>query len=167
MLRMNVDLDLRFIFCYNMAPNTNLLLPLVSIKQKTGVPIVAQQKGIWLASMRTQVWSLALLSGLRIQHCHKLQLGSCIAVAVAWTRSYSSDLTPILGTSMCLRCGPKKIKTKQTKKQWSTLILDPPPKKLSGWDLIKDGVSETAWDLPRGFSRVMLTVSNLNLICWP
>ena len=37
-----------------------------------GVPVVAQQKWILLASMRTQVRSLALLSGLRIQHCHEL-----------------------------------------------------------------------------------------------
>ena len=37
-----------------------------------GVPIVAQQKGIWLVSMRTQVRSLTSLSGLRIQCCHEL-----------------------------------------------------------------------------------------------
>ena len=37
-----------------------------------GVPIVAQQRRIWLASMRTQVQSLALLSGLRIPRCHEL-----------------------------------------------------------------------------------------------
>ena len=34
-----------------------------------GVPVVAQWKQIWLASMRTQVRSLALLSGLGIWHC--------------------------------------------------------------------------------------------------
>ena len=37
-----------------------------------GVPVMAQQKRIWLASMRTQVQSLALLSGIRIQCCHEL-----------------------------------------------------------------------------------------------
>ena len=43
---------------------------------------MAQQKQISLASMRMQVQSLALLSGLRIQHCRELgcrlqtQLGS-------------------------------------------------------------------------------------------
>ena len=41
-----------------------------------------------VVSVRMQVWSLALLSGLRIQGCHNLQcrwqmwFGSCIAVAV-------------------------------------------------------------------------------------
>ena len=33
-----------------------------------GVPIMAQWKRIWLASMRTRVQCLALLSGLRIWH---------------------------------------------------------------------------------------------------
>ena len=37
--------------------------------RKYGVPFVAQQKWIWLASKGTQVQSLALLSGLRIWHC--------------------------------------------------------------------------------------------------
>ena len=37
-----------------------------------GVPIVAQQKRIWLGSMRMRGQSLASLSGLRIQHHHKL-----------------------------------------------------------------------------------------------
>ena len=38
-----------------------------------------------------------------------MQLGSGVAVAVA-------DLTPILGTSICHRCGPKKTKQNKTKK---------------------------------------------------
>ena len=52
------------------------------------VPIVAQQIRIRLVSMRMQVRSLALLSGLRIQHCHELWcgsqmwLGSRVAVAL-------------------------------------------------------------------------------------
>ena len=40
-----------------------------------GVPIMAQWKRIWLVSMRTQVWSLASLSRLRIQWCHELSCG--------------------------------------------------------------------------------------------
>ena len=32
-------------------------------------------------------------------------------------RGYSSHLTPSLGTSICCRCGPIKIKNKQTKEQ--------------------------------------------------
>ena len=66
--------------------------------------------------MRTRVQPLASLSGLRIWHCHELQcrsqvgLGSCVAVAVAWSGNYSSNLTPSLGTSTCHRCGLKKTK---------------------------------------------------------
>ena len=50
---------------------------------------MAQQKQIGLATMRSQVRSLASLSGLRIWCCHELwcrlqmRLGSCAAVAVA------------------------------------------------------------------------------------
>ena len=53
-----------------------------------GVPIVVQQKQIWLLSMSVQVWSLATLSGLAIRCCHELwcrlqtQLGSWVAVAM-------------------------------------------------------------------------------------
>ena len=60
-------------------PNATLLFK----DNKIGVPIVAQQKRI----MRLRVWSPALLSGLRIQHCCELWyrsqtwLGSGIAVA--------------------------------------------------------------------------------------
>ena len=60
----------------------------LNVKCKAGVPNVAQWKRIWLAPMRMQVQSLALLSGLRIQHCRKLwyrlqtRLGSGVAVAV-------------------------------------------------------------------------------------
>ena len=84
-----------------------------------GVPVVAQRKQIWLVSMGTQVWSLALLSRLRIHCCQELrcrsktQLGSCVAVAVAQASSYSSNLTPSLGTSMSCGCSPGKNKTKQ------------------------------------------------------
>ena len=48
-----------------------------------------QQKWIWLASMRTQLRSLALFNGLRIWSCHEvwcmsqMQLRFCIAVATA------------------------------------------------------------------------------------
>ena len=57
-------------------------------KVNAGVPIVAQQKRIRLVSMRMRVPSLALLSGLRIQHCWELwcksqtRLRPGIAVAV-------------------------------------------------------------------------------------
>ena len=60
------------------------------------------------------VQSLASLRGLRIQGCRELWcrlqmlLGSGLAVTVVQTSSCSSDLTPNLGTSMCLVCGSKK-----------------------------------------------------------
>ena len=43
-----------------------------------------------------------------------MQLPSSVAVAVA--SSCSSNSTPSLGTSVCCRCGPKKIKTTTTTK---------------------------------------------------
>ena len=58
-------------------------------RHKIGVPIVAQQKQIRLGTMRLQVRSLGLLSGIRIQHCCELRcrsqtlLRSGIAMALA------------------------------------------------------------------------------------
>ena len=45
-----------------------VLIPEGQRKEYYRVPVVAQWKQIWLVSRRTQVWSLVLLSGLRIQH---------------------------------------------------------------------------------------------------
>ena len=68
-----------------------------------------------------QVQSLASLSGLRIGHCHELWCRSQTRlrshVAVAGASSYSPNLTPGLGTSICCRCGPKKQKAKKKKKK--------------------------------------------------
>ena len=56
------------------------------------------------------------LSGVRIWHCCELccrsqtQLGSWVAVAMARASSYSSDLTPRLGISICYRCGQNRLK---------------------------------------------------------
>ena len=44
-------------------------------------------------------------------------LGSGVAVAVAVANSYSSNLTPSLGISICYWCGPKKTKKKRKKKE--------------------------------------------------
>ena len=84
---------------------------------------LSRNEQIWLVSMRTQVRSLALLSGLSIRCCRELW---CRSQMAAWIlcccgcgigSSYSSDLTPSLGTAICCRCGPKKKKKKkQTKK---------------------------------------------------
>ena len=77
--------------------------------------------------MRTRVRALASLSGLRIRHCRELrcrsltQLGSRVAVAVAWAGSRSSNSTPSLGTFICHTCSLKKAKKKKNKnknKNW-------------------------------------------------
>ena len=93
-------------------------------KLKLGVLIVAQCKWAWLVSMRTGVQSLALLSGLWIQHCCELWrrsqmwLISSVAVAMAKARSGSSSLTPMKGTSICCRCSPKKPPPKKNNKNY-------------------------------------------------
>ena len=85
----------------------------------TGVPIVSQQIKNLTSIHEDVVRSLALLSGLRIQLCCKLQcrlemeFGSQVAVAVAMAGSCSSDSTPSLGTPMCHRHSPKKKKKNQ------------------------------------------------------
>ena len=65
-----------------------------------------------------QAWSLASLSGFRIQHCHQLWcrlqtwLGSQVAVVVVEASSYTSRLTLSMGNSICNRWSPKKTKKK-------------------------------------------------------
>ena len=60
-----------------------------------------------LACMRTQVQSLASLRGLRIRHCCEL-----------WCRSQMRlGLDPCLGTSICLGCGPKKIRQREKRQR--------------------------------------------------
>ena len=81
-----------------------------------GVPVVVQRKRIRLGTMR---WWVQSLASLRVQHCHELwcklqtQLGSGIAVAVAWAASNSSHWTPSLGISICHEYSPKKAKKKE------------------------------------------------------
>ena len=81
-------------------------------------PLWLSGKQTRLVSMRTEIRSLASLSGLRIQHCHELwcklqtRLGSGVVVAVVWAGSYSCDSTPSLGTSICHKCSPSKRKKK-------------------------------------------------------
>ena len=77
---------------------------------------MAQWKGICLGTMRLQIQSLALLSGLRvwIPRCRELwcrlqmRLESGVAVAVAQAGSCGFNETPSRGTSICHGCGPKK-----------------------------------------------------------
>ena len=74
--------------------------------------------------------SLALISGLRTQHCHKLWWRSrmwfrsiiAVTVAVVCSCSSSSDSTPSLGDSICCRCSPEKT-NKQTNKSCQQRIL--------------------------------------------
>jgi len=86
-----------------MSPEVCPSLVPAHLKRGLGIPVVAQ----WFTNpVRTQVRSLAPLSGLRIWHCGELWyssqmgLGSCVAVAVVQAGSCSSLSTPSLGTSM-------------------------------------------------------------------
>ena len=82
-----------------------------------------QQKRIQLVSMRMQVRSLASVSGSGIHPCRELwcrlqtRLRFGVAMAVAVAGIYSSNLTPSLQTSICLRCGPKKQKRKREREE--------------------------------------------------
>ena len=82
-----------------------------------------QQKRIQLVSMRMQVRSLASVSGSGIRPCRELwcrlqtRLRFGVAMAVAVAGIYSSNLTPSLQTSICLRCGPKKQKKKKEREK--------------------------------------------------
>ena len=99
------------------------LIFLFSIKSTNwGVSTVAQWYQTQLVTMRMWVQPLALLSGLRIQHCPELccrsqmWLRSCLAMVVVWASSYSSDSTPSLGIFICHRYGPKKQNINKNKK---------------------------------------------------
>ena len=52
-----------------------------------------------------------------------MQLGSCVAVAVAEDGSCSSDETPSLGNFMCRGCSPKETKEKINKMISTCLLL--------------------------------------------
>ena len=96
----------------------------------TGIPIVVQQKWNWnwLVSMRLWVWSLALLSELRIWHCCELRcslqgwLGCGVATTVAVAGNCSSDSTPSLGISICYGCSPKKKKKKKAQMSFLSFL---------------------------------------------
>ena len=50
-----------------------------------------------------------------------MRLGSGVAVAMEYTRGYSSNLVPSLGMSICPGCGPKNIK-KQCERETKILV---------------------------------------------
>ena len=82
---------------------------------------MAQWKQIRLGTVRWRVQPLASLSGLRIQHfcelwCRlKTRLRSGVAMAVVQAGSCSCNQTPSLGTSVCIKCSPKKKKKEKEK----------------------------------------------------
>ena len=94
-------------------PCANATLSPVSEIGHLGVLLVAQQQQILQVSMRTWVRSLALLSGLRMWHCHYTGLDLkllwlCYRLAAAapvrslsWELLYAAD------------CGPKEEKKKK------------------------------------------------------
>ena len=90
-------------------------------KLNLGVAIMAQQKPIRLASIRTQVPSLASLSGLRIQHCCELRCRSQTRlrslVAWLWCRLAAIALIHPLAWEPPYAAGvaPNKDKIKQNK----------------------------------------------------
>ena len=53
-------------------PRTSSAYGVHSEKGHLGVPVVVQQVRTQLVSIRMQVQSMALFSGLRIWHCHKM-----------------------------------------------------------------------------------------------
>ena len=90
--------------------------------------MVVQQSQTQLVSIRMWVQSLPSLSGLRIQGFRELwsrlqtRLRSGTAVAIVQAGSYSSKLTPSLGTSICWGYSPKKT-TNKTKKRKIIIVF--------------------------------------------
>ena len=120
---------------YTQHTNKKKFLSWLSRSSRTpwlGVPIVAQQKQIWLASIRTQVRSLASLNGLRNRCRHSLDLVllqlCCRAAAIAPIRPLAWE--PLYAIGVALK--RQKNKAKQKKK----------PKKNSL------GASHTPYDIP-------------------
>ena len=83
-----------------------LIVLFMIIKHMLGVPVVAQWKRIWLASLRTQIQSLTLLSGLRIP--------CCCGCGIGWWLQFPFD--PQLGNLHMPRVWPQKDKDKNKNK---------------------------------------------------
>ena len=67
----------------------------ISFKKRKGVPVVVQQKRIWLGTMRLQVPSLVSLSELRIWLCCELwcRLAAVALIGpLAWEPSYAAGV---------------------------------------------------------------------------
>ena len=85
-------------------------------KKKGGVPVMVQWKQIWLAYMRTQVQSLALLSELRTQHCCGIgrRCGSYPALLWLWCRPAAIAPIQLLAWEPPYATGPA-LKSKKKK----------------------------------------------------
>ena len=100
------------------------------IKKKKRSPLCGTA-GYRLVSLRLWLGSLASPTGSGTQCCRELWprsqrwLESRVALAVVQAGSRSSDSTPSLGTSSCLRCGPQKAKTKNKKPPQSQQFFPP------------------------------------------
>ena len=108
------------------------IINILGVSEKwLGVPIEVQQKWTQLISMRTQVWSLALFSGLRIQHCPELWGRSqtwlgwiwhlpwlwCRSAAIASTQPLAWELSYVLGMALKNWRKQRKQQSKQASKQ--------------------------------------------------
>ena len=122
---MSITLSIKFFFLNHM--------------QYIKIKVNPEEFLLWLRRLRTQLVSMkmrvlspALLSGLRIQHCHELQcrsqmqLGSGIAVARLHDGSCSSDSTPSLGTSTRQGYSPPQRRTLPRKKILKIMNLSVP-----------------------------------------
>ena len=135
---------------------------------------MAQWEQIWLGSIRTQVQSLALLSGLRIQHCHELWCRSqkrlspellwlwCRPAAVAPIRPLAWE--PPYAAGMALK--RQKTKNKQTNKKnpqevWYFEALY----RIAIMDL-RDGLFQVSYQLLVCSSCIYLTYLYLSFLIW-
>ena len=99
-------------------------------KEIWAIPIVAFAQ--WVKklkeSTRMLVQSLATISGLRMQHCFrvyqtsKMCLRTNVVMAVAQANTWSSDLTPSSGTSIC-QCGCEKKKRERKRDDLIVCLL--------------------------------------------
>ena len=114
--------------CHGYSPETHT-------KFFLGVPIMAQQKRIWLGMMRLRVQSLASLSGLGIQHCHELWCRSQTRhrlAAMAPTGPLAWEPPYAMGVALKKQKEFFLIKNKSRRgifKEWSLLVKDP------SWDV--------------------------------
>ena len=70
-----ISLPITIFRYHNKSETYSLTSQVFSKNERIEIPVLAQWEEIWLASMRIQIWSLALLSGLRIWCCHICGVG--------------------------------------------------------------------------------------------